>query len=52
MAMDGKVVKVNEDFVLPDGTRLMYPGDSKGGADQTINCRCGTEIIITSEIYR
>ena len=52
MAMEGKTAKENEAFVLPDGSRLMFPGDPAGGAGQTINCRCGMGIILTSEIYR
>lgn len=41
-AMDGQSVGMNEPFVAPDGSRLMYPGDSSlgAGADQIINCRC------------
>lgn len=41
-AMDGQSVGMNEPFIAPDGSRLMYPGDSSlgAGADQIINCRC------------
>lgn len=40
--MNGQSVGMNEAFVAPDGSRLMYPGDSSlgAGADQIINCRC------------
>ena len=27
-------------FVLPDGSRMMYPGDPAGGAENCANCRC------------
>lgn len=39
-AMDGKSVRVGDDFVLPDGTRMAGPGDPRGGAEHTANCRC------------
>ena len=44
MDMDGKRVPVGEPFELPDGTRMMHPGDSSLGAgpEQIINCRCTT----------
>jgi len=51
MAMDGVEVAPNEFFTLPDGTQLMYPGDTDGPADQVINCRCGVQTIITDEIF-
>ena len=43
--MDGVAVGKQELFVLPDGSKVMVPGDTSLGADasQTINCRC-TEI--------
>lgn len=42
MAMDGVVVDQDEPFILPDGTKMMFPGDISLGADasQVINCRC------------
>jgi hypothetical protein len=51
MAMDGVEVGLNESFMLPDGTQLSYPGDPAGPADQIINCRCGSTVIITDEIF-
>lgn len=40
--MDGQSVAMNEAFTAPDGSRLMYPGDSSLGASaaQTVQCRC------------
>ena len=41
--MDGrKVSGMIEPWVLPDGSRMMYPGDTSlnAAADQTIQCRC------------
>jgi len=43
IAMDGVEVEgVDTPFTLPDGSRLMFPGDTSLGAPgaQTINCRC------------
>lgn len=39
---------MNEPFVLPDGSRMLYPGDMSLGAsaDQTINCRCYDEYVV------
>lgn len=46
---DGQKVKgIDEPFVLADGSRLMYPGDSSLGASggQTINCRCIQQYVV------
>lgn len=32
--------KQGEPFVLPDGTRMQYPGDPAGGVANVANCRC------------
>lgn len=42
LAMDGVSVDVNEPFILPDGSKMMFPCDISMGADagQVINCRC------------
>lgn len=42
LIMDGQKVGMNEPFVAPDGSLLMYPGDTSLGAEaeQTIQCRC------------
>lgn len=39
-AMDGTQVPFGQDFVFPDGTRMAGPGDPRGGAKHTANCRC------------
>jgi len=52
MAMDGVRVAWNENFTLPSGVVLGFPGDPQcGEAGEIINCRCGYEIVVTSEIY-
>lgn len=42
LAMNGKEVPQDEPFVLPDGSKMMFPGDVSMGADasQVCNCRC------------
>lgn len=42
LAMDGVEVPQDEPFTLPDGSKVMFPGDISMGAppEQTINCRC------------
>lgn len=39
-AMNGTVVEMDEDFLMPDGTRMKHVGDPAGGAANVINCRC------------
>ena len=40
--MNGDEKPQDEPFVLPDGSKMMFPGDISMGAppEQTINCRC------------
>jgi len=40
--MNGTKVDINEDFLMPNGSRMAFCGDSKGGAANVINCRCVT----------
>lgn len=42
LAMNGVEVPQDEPFVLPDGSKMMFPGDISLGADvsQVVNCRC------------
>lgn len=42
LRMNGVEVEQDEPFVLPDGSKMMFPGDISIGADagQVINCRC------------
>lgn len=49
VAMDGQSVKgMDAPFVAPDGSRLLYPGDTSLGASaaQTVACRCFERIRI------
>lgn len=49
MAMEGQMVTgFSAPFVAPDGSRLMFPGDTSLGASakQTIRCRCFERIRI------
>jgi uncharacterized protein with gpF-like domain len=50
MEMDGVRVAWNEDFTV-DGESLEFPGDPKGSPGNIINCRCGYEIIVSSEYF-
>ena len=42
LAMNGVEVPQDEPFVLPDGSKMMFPADMSLGADvsQVVNCRC------------
>ena len=42
LAMNGVEVPQDEPFVLPDGSKMMFPADMSMGADvsQVVNCRC------------
>lgn len=39
-AMNGTTVEMDEDFLMPNGTRMKHVGDPSGGASNVINCRC------------
>ncbi len=40
LSMDGKAVPGNENFTLPSGIEMKYPGDKAGGPKECINCTC------------
>lgn len=42
--MSGQTVNIDQPFIAPNGSRLMYPGDSSLGAsaDLVIGCRCSS----------
>jgi hypothetical protein len=49
VAMDGKEVDGADGvFTLPDGSRMLYPGDTSLGASakQTIQCRCFSDHVV------
>lgn len=49
VAMNGREVDgMNAPFTLPDGSRMLYPGDTSLGASasQTVNCRCYDEYVV------
>jgi len=47
--MNGKTAELNDNFIfnlgLPNTDFLLYPGDPKGRAGNTINCRCTVAIV-------
>jgi len=45
IAMHGQTVFVDEDFTLPSGEPISYPGDSRAGAAEVCNCQCYMEIV-------
>lgn len=45
IAMDGQTVYIDEDFTLPSGEPISYPGDSRAGAAEVCNCQCWLEIL-------
>lgn len=42
---NGKTSPKDENFVMSDGTTMMFPGDPKAAADQVINCRCSVGYV-------
>tara|TARA_E500000331_G_scaffold103850_1_gene100656 strand:+ start:308 stop:1156 length:849 start_codon:yes stop_codon:yes gene_type:complete len=42
VTMNGAKVDMNEDFLMPNGARMSFCGDAKGGAANVVNCRCVT----------
>jgi hypothetical protein len=50
MEMDGVRVGWNDKFIV-NGDQLEFPGDPLGLPENTINCRCGYEVIVEKEIY-
>lgn len=50
LAMDGVIVNEDEPFIMPNGDKLMFPGDISLGAspENVINCRC-TMIVFIDE---
>jgi len=40
-AMDGKTIPIDEDFVLPSGVKISFPGDPDADVSELANCRCG-----------
>ena len=39
--MDGVIKPIGEDFILPDGTPMAYPGDPSAPIKHLANCKCG-----------
>jgi hypothetical protein len=47
--MDGKrVTGMDEPYLLPDGSRMLYPGDTslEASARQTVQCRCTERFVV------
>lgn len=38
--MNGETAQMDEDFFMPNGSRMSYAGDPRGGAANVVNCRC------------
>jgi len=50
MAMDGQRVGYMDKFDVA-GHMMDWPGDTSAPPEQVINCRCGWDVIIKSDIY-
>lgn len=44
--MNGKVVRFDQPFVLPDGTRMMHPHDPDAPIEHTAGCHCQADYKI------
>jgi HK97 family phage portal protein len=47
-AMHGRTIKTGNPWVMPDGSSLRFPGDSRGPAHQVISCRCIETVVFES----
>lgn len=47
--MHGQTVFIDEEFTLPSGEPISYPGDSKAGAAEVCNCQCYLQILSGGE---
>lgn len=47
-AADGQRVGLDEEFLV-GGHRLRYPGDPRGPASESVNCRCTTVVLAADE---
>jgi hypothetical protein len=47
VAMAGKKVGLRDPFILPDGTRMLYPHDPSAPASQTLGCHCAADYEIS-----
>lgn len=45
MAMHNQTVFIDEDFTLPSGAPISYPGDSRAGASEVCNCQCTMQVL-------
>ena len=45
IAMHGQTVFIDEDFTLPSGAPISYPGDSRAGAAEVCNCQCIMQVL-------
>ena len=48
-ALQGKSVKIGDDFVSGDGNKLKYPNDPEAPAGDSINCRCRVAPVFEEE---
>lgn len=46
VAMSGQTVGIDEPFIAPDGTRLMFPCDPSAPVSHTANCHCQVDTTI------
>lgn len=46
VAMQGKTVGFSEPFILPDGTRMLYPHDPSAPIRHTAGCHCQADYVV------
>ena len=48
--MKGVIVPIDQPFILPDGTPMMFPGDPSGPIKHVANCKCGVVAPTPSQV--